>query len=225
VVAESVLIVFLSCLLVSSYGFLLPRRRFVGQTNVFRDNVKGSRYIKMQLCMSNETSTQVDSKQEENVLRPILEFWGSSATNSAYRTFLLTGALFGSQSVREFLGLPGCFLIASVAFSVFYYETKFNYLVDTVTPERQAALKAIRQYKTDQLQSRIVSSSSTTENLLPTLLDAYEKALRKELSTRIIIPPNIWVIEMDPNQEDRSAARQFLGLEITDEYTLEPLKK
>ena len=137
-----------------------------------------------------------------------------------YRTFLLTGTLFATKSVREFLGIPGCFLLGSAAFFIYYYETKFNYLVDIVTPERQAALKAIRQYKTDQLSS----VSPTGEKDLPYLLDAYEKVLREELMARVIIPPNLWVIEMDPNQEDRSAAPQFLGLEITDNYTLEPKK-
>lgn len=180
-----------------------------------------SRRYSMQLLMSNKTSTQEGIQLSEAPLQSFLEFWGSSATSSAYRTFLLTGALFASKSVRDFLGIPGCLLVASVAFFVYYYETKFNYLVDIVTPERQAALKAIRQYKTDQLSSRI---SLKDEDELQYLLDAYEKILRKELMARVIIPPNLWVIEMDPNQEDRSAAPQFLGLEITDEYTLKPKK-
>jgi hypothetical protein len=171
---------------------------------------------------SNETSSQGDAELSEDHFQQLVEFWGSSATSSAYRTFLFPGALFGSQSVREFLGLPGCFLVASIAFSIYFYETKFNYLVDIVTPERQAALKAIRQYKTDQLSSRL---SSPDLHELPALLDAYEKALRKELTARVVVPPNLWVIEMDPNQEDRSAAPQFLGLEITDKYTLEAVKK
>lgn len=174
--------------------------------------------------MSNNTAVEEGNGDRNiNPLQPFLEFWASSAgTSSAYRTFLFTGALFGSRSIRDFLGLPGCFLFASAVFFVYYYETKFNYLVDIVTPKRQAALKAVRQFKTDQLSS---SSSSMSNSSISDLLHAYEKSLRDELEARIIIPPTLCIIEMDASQEDRTAAPALLGLEITDKYTLEPIDK
>jgi len=170
--------------------------------------------VTAQESSANSGST---TQQQSNPLKPLTDFWESFATSSAYRTILFTGALFSSKSVRNFLGLPGCAAIAMAVFALYYYETRFNYLVDVVTPRRQAALKAIRQYKTDQL-----SSTSKGDADLQMLLDAYETYLREELRTRVIIP-NLWIIEMDQTQEDRSAARQLLGLQITEKYTLEPL--
>lgn len=221
---EIVILFFIVSLLAGpSLGFV-QRARILGSLEVpSYSNPQRFRSSNMFLFKSNETSADEETHRLEYPHQTLMEFWGSSVTTSGYRTFLLTGALFGSRSIREFLGLPGCFLVASLVFLIYFYETKFNYLVDIVTPERQAALKAIRHYKTEQLSSP--SSSSYEKTDLKTLLDAYEKALRNELAARVVVPPNLWVIEMDPNQEDRAAAPQFLGLEITDKYTLEPVKK
>lgn len=173
--------------------------------------------------MSDENNT-VPSPSEGNPLVPIVRLWDSFGTSSLYRTLLFTGALLSSKSVRDFLGVLGCFSILMGSFCLYYYDARFNYLVDVVTPKRQTALKALRAYKTKQLSTsmkEIDDDSGTTT--LSSLLNAYETALREELATRVLIPPNIWVIEMDPTQEDRSAAPQLLGLRITDQYTLEKI--
>ncbi len=179
------------------------------------------------LHMTNVTLPDEDGipPQEQNPLATFFQFWDSFLTTSAYRTLLLTGALFSSKSIRDFLGIPGCLAILTSTFGLYFYDSRFNYLVDVVTPKRQKALRAIRQYKTQQLQIQSKYPPPTDGNdgaTLQDLLDDYETILREELTTRVLIPPNLWVIEMDPTQEDRSTAPQFLGLKITDQYTLEP---
>lgn len=177
----------------------------------------------LQLFMSNNnnvtlaSSTNDDKQQETLDNKKLTTMMDSFLTSTAYRTFLLTGALFSSQNVRDVLGPVGCFVFASSVFAFWYQEAKFNYLVDVVTPKRQAALQAIRQFKTQQL------TSTTGETNLQDLLNLYESTLQEELQTRVLVP-NLWKIEMDPLQEDWSEAPRLLGMKITDQYTLEPMK-
>lgn len=217
---------FTACTIVRpSYGFSnLPvtvTKQFVRTS----DFVVVQRRSSCHLSMANtnmtlpETKSDMQQQDMKNPFSPFLNIWDSFATSSVYRTILFTGALFSSRSIRDFLGVPGCLAILTGTFCLYFYDTRFNYLVDVVTPKRQAALKAIRQFKTQQLSN----SPTTSGENLQDLLDVYERELREELATRVLIPPNLWVIEMDPTQEDRSAARQLLGLQITDQYTLEPI--
>jgi hypothetical protein len=169
--------------------------------------------------MSNETIFQDDAGGKPSAMDGLKQTWDSFTTSSAYRTILLTGALLSSPKVRDFIGIPVCIAIFLLAWAAFTYETRFNYLVDEVTPKRQQALRGLREAKTQQLSS---SSASGNGDNIQGLASQYEDALREELATRVIIP-GLWVIEMDPAHEDRTAAPQLLGLEITDNYTLEPV--
>lgn len=172
------------------------------------------------LFMSNETMTNdFDDSAPEGPLANMREFWISFSSTPAYRTVFFSVLLLSSPKFRDLLGLPICSLIVLTTWALYTYETKFNDLCDRVAPKRQAALKALREAKAQQLTSAVA-----TEDDIELLSSKYEEALREELDTRVVIP-GIWVIEMDADVEDRTAAPQLLGLTITDEYTLEPLKK
>jgi len=224
--------------LIPSLSFLyappLPRSAKTGwKTTSFWDTRRNVlRRDVVRLAMANNLTLLSADNDEEPLAawsaeRPprassLMEVWDSFLTSSAYRTLLFTGALFSSDKVRQFLGVPGCMAVVSISFGIYFYETRFNYLVDVVTPRRQAALKAIRQYKTQQLS--VAYQNNNIQNLQD-LLNIYEASLREELQTRVLVPPKVWVIEMDPTQEDWSAAPQLLGLKITDQYTLERISR
>jgi hypothetical protein len=176
--------------------------------------------VQTRLFMSNETF-EADAAEmvSDGPLANAKEMWESFSTTSAYRTTLFTGALLSSAKIRDILGLPVCVGIFVLTWALYTYETKFNELCDRVAPKRKLALQNLRQAKTQQL-----SSSETTAEDIRLLAARYEEVLRDELATRVIIP-GLWVIEMDPDVEDRAAAPLFLGLEITDKYTLEPVEK
>lgn len=164
-----------------------------------------------------------DTKFDFNPLQIVQSAWDSFATASIYRTLLFTAALSGSKSLRELIGAPGFFLIFIGSLAYNTYETTFDYLVDIVTPKRQAAVQAVRQAKTEKLTGRSQDEDFSQPNL-ETLLSNYEEALREELQTRVIVP-NILVIRMDETQEDRALAQQWLGLEITEDYRLVPVNR
>jgi hypothetical protein len=217
--ARRLLVLFLLAPIVS--GFLCsPRRtaKCTPQSKQVFSELPTMIISQTRLSMSNLTFQETDSA-DSGPLAKFQNTWDSFAGSSAYRTVLFTGALLSSQKFRDLLGLSGCLAIFAGFWAVYTYEASFNYLVDVVTPKRQAAIRSVRQARTDQL-----SSSSSTNEDIDFLLSQYEAALREELETRVIIP-GLWVIEMDPEQEDRGAAPQLLGLEITDKYTLEPVEK
>jgi hypothetical protein len=202
-------------------GFLCkpgPMQRIHAPSPVFGGG--SSLALQTRLFMSNETF-EADTAEtvSDGPLANAKKMWESFSTTSLYGTALFTGALLSSPKVRDVLGLPVCGSIFFLALALYTYETKFNDLCDRVTPKRQAALRHLRQAKTQQL-----TSSEITAEDIRLLAAQYEEVLREELATRVIIP-GLWVIEMDPDVEDRAAAPQLLGLEITDKYTLEPVDK
>ena len=178
------------------------------------------------LFMSNETLPQSTSSEESNnPLDMVKKAAEAVSMTGSYRTFLFCGAFLGSPKIRDFIGIPGCVGVVAITWAVYTYDTRFNYLVDQVTPKRQQALKLLREANADRYSSKKPSSpgdGKESSKSIDELASLYEEALQDELATRIIIP-GLWYIEMDPTQEDRTAAPQFLGLEITKQHTLEPI--
>jgi hypothetical protein len=213
----------LSFLLLASLaaGFLQPtsNRRISHKSN----GITKSHCLETssRLLMANITVPSIDDEDVQTKSRKgFQKTFDSFTTTGSYRTFLFCGAFLSSQKCRDFIGIPGCIGVVAITFAVYTYDIRFNYLVDAVTPKRQAALCQLRAAKAAQLTSRPTNDGPTLEELTA----AYEEVLREELSTRVLIP-GLWVIEMDPEQEDRSAAPQLMGLEITDQHTLEPVKR
>ena len=68
----------------------------------------------------------------------------------------------------------------------------------------------------------------TNNNAVQEAAETYEEALRKELKLRWISPQLGWRLDFpdDPasREEDQAAARQFLGLEITDDGNIIELR-
>ena len=173
------------------------------------------------LLASNESIPELDGSLDDDsdASNPLIDAkgtWARFTTSSLYRTILVSGAFFTSPKIRSVISPPilvGLFLIA---LAVYTYQDRFDNLADLTGPRRQAALRNLRQAKADQL-----SSKASAEDI-SLYAKAYEDALREELAVRVIIP-GIWYVRMDPNADDWSAAPQFLGLEITENYELKRL--
>jgi hypothetical protein len=201
-------------------GFLQPTRPTNRKvTHEGNGNAKSHMEIRSRIFMTNTTVPSGDDSQT-NPLAGLKKGFDSFYSTSSYRTLLFCGALLSSPKLRDFIGIPGCIGIVAITWGIYTYDYRFNFLVDVVTPRRQVALRQLRDAKAAQLTSSPTDSEASIEELAA----AYEEALREELSTRVIVP-GLWVIEMDPTQDDRSAAPQFLGLDITEQHTLEPTKK
>jgi len=111
--------------------------------------------------------------------------------------------------------------LGTVAFSIvsyFVYNARVE-AAEEASEIRELALRDLRTARQGQFASN--KNQQTTSDAVQVAAAAYEQALRKELQLRWISPQLGWRLDFpdDPasREEDKAAARQFLGLEITDD--------
>ena len=112
-------------------------------------------------------------------------------------------------------------ILGTVAFSIvsyFVYNARVE-AAEEASETRELALRDLRTARQGQFASN--KNQQTTSDAVQDAAAAYEQALRKEMQLRWISPQLGWRLDFpdDPasREEDKAAARQFLGLEITDD--------
>jgi len=115
--------------------------------------------------------------------------------------------------VNGFLGT-----LAATVIVYFAYNARVE-AAEEASEVRELALRDLRTARQGQFTSN--KNQQTTSDAVQEAAAAYEEALRKELKLRWISPELGWRLDFpdDPSsrEEDKAAARQFLGLEITDD--------
>lgn len=115
--------------------------------------------------------------------------------------------------VNAFLGTVACSIV-----SYFVYNARVE-AAEEASEVRELALRDLRTARQGQFTSN--KNQQTTSDAVQEAAAAYEEALRKEMRLRWISPQLGWRLDFpdDPasREEDKSAARQFLGLKITDD--------
>lgn len=111
------------------------------------------------------------------------------------------------------------FLIISVVFSLLQFRIN---RVRNAAIQRDEALTELREIKSAELDS-VDNKNKPNVDEVEAARDKYRKALLDELQLRTIIPGVRIVAPNDPErkEEDIAAARQFLDLDIANEYSLE----
>lgn len=111
--------------------------------------------------------------------------------------------------------------LGTVAFSIvsyFVYNARVE-AAEEASEIRELALRDLRTARQGQFTSN--KNQQTTSDTVQEAASAYEEALRKEMQLRWISPQLGWRLDFpdDPasREEDKAAAKQFLGLEITDD--------
>ena len=111
--------------------------------------------------------------------------------------------------------------LGTVAFSIvsyFVYNARVE-AAEEASEIRELALRDLRTARQGQFTSN--KNQQTTSDAVQEAASAYEEALRKEMQLRWISPQLGWRLDFpdDPasREEDKAAAKQFLGLEITDD--------
>lgn len=111
--------------------------------------------------------------------------------------------------------------LGTVAFSIvsyFVYNARVE-AAEEASEIRELALRDLRTARQGQFTSN--RNQQTTSDTVQEAAAAYEEALRNEMRLRWISPQFGWRLDFpdDPasREEDKTAARQFLGLEITDD--------
>ena len=151
------------------------------------------------------------------VTSPILPFiliWGPFLQNPCNkRKWAELTADANPIVVKGFLG--------TVAFSIvsyFVYNARVE-AAEEASEIRELALRDLRTARQGQFTSN--KNQQTTSDAVQEAASAYEEALRKEMQLRWISPQLGWRLDFpdDPasREEDKAAAKQFLGLEITDD--------
>ena len=152
---------------------------------------------------------------------PIFLFWGPFLQNPYNkRKFAELTANANPLVVDAFLGALAATVIAYVA-----YNARVE-AAEEASEVRELALRDLRTARQGQFTSN--RSQQTTSDAVQEAAETYEEALRKELKLRWISPQLGWRLDFpdDPasREEDQAAARQFLGLEITDDGNIIELR-
>jgi len=94
-----------------------------------------------------------------------------------------------------------------------------EYVYSNAANRRSDSLKFLREVKAAQLDSSVDPLNKPSKEKVRAAVADYEMALKEELSLRTIIPGVRLVAPNDPKkkEEDISAAKQFLGLDLRDE--------
>lgn len=137
------------------------------------------------------------------------------ASNSVQGTSLSSVAIAGdsAQVFEPIVNVPalGSFLFIAIVFSFLILRVR---QVENAVERRKAALTELRQVKSQEL------SGGVSESAVAKALKEYEDALNSEEDARVIIPGVRVVAPNQPaarNEEDVAAARQFLGIDLSDE--------
>jgi len=112
----------------------------------------------------------------------------------------------------------GLSAVVTIIISYFFYNARVE-AAEEASERREVALQDLRTARQGQFSSN--SSEPTSTEVVEAAASAYEDALRKEMHLRQIVPGWGWRLDFpdDPvsREEDKAAARQFLGLEITED--------
>jgi len=112
----------------------------------------------------------------------------------------------------------GLSAVVTIIISYFFYNARVE-AAEEASERREVALQDLRTARQGQFSSN--SSEPTSTEVVEAAASAYEDALRKEMHLRQIVPGLGWRLDFpdDPvsREEDKAAARQFLGLEITED--------
>jgi len=112
----------------------------------------------------------------------------------------------------------GLSAVVTVIISYFFYNARVE-AAEEASERREVALQDLRTARQGQFSSN--ASEQTSTEVVEAAASAYEDALRKEMHLRQIVPGLGWRLDFpdDPvsREEDKAAARQFLGLEITED--------
>ena len=138
------------------------------------------------------------------------------ASNSVKGTALSSVAIAGdsAQVFEPIVNVPalGSFLFIAIVFSFLILRVR---QVENAVERRKAALAELRLVKSQELSGGVSDEAAVAK-----ALKEYEDALNSEEDARVIVPGVRVVAPNQPaarNEEDVAAARQFLGIDLSDE--------
>lgn len=203
--------------------------------------------------LKDDTPNNEESKKEkdfyakkvESIVDPIISspffgtflFWLPFAANPKLR---LRFSNFLEENFDQTIAFPVTVVSIGIAAVYWVYSDRVSD-IEIATYRTEEALRLVREEKMSQFvgnggggSSSVVNGGSDSDTLIleeealsaTQLKDMYEAALREELQLRLLKPGiKVPFIEEDPSslEEKRVAARQFLGLDITEDGTLIPI--